>query len=217
MYRFKYVLIMCLSMVLMACNAIPKKNTEKNEIDVYIFADEDINRNLLNDPSPVKVNLLQLKTEVEFNQMNELSPDGTYKKHLGESVIDDLSMMIRPKSHLEFKLPKKEEAPYLGIVAAYRDLNNKWKLSFYKQDKRWYQIGGEYLYLDIKADGIHQITQKEAIEKILNAKLEKEGKDLAEMTEKEKEKWRKKIEKIMEKKKAANLEKGIYIPTEVIQ
>lgn len=217
MKGFKYLLIMCLSMLLIACNSIPKKNTDKNEIDVYIFADEDINRNLLNDPSPVKVNVLQLTTEVEFNQMNELSPDGTYKKHLGESVIDDMSMMIRPKTHLEFKLPKKEEADYLGIVVAYRDLNNKWKLSLYKQDKKWYQNGGEYLYLDIKSDGVQQITKKEAVKKILDAKLEKEGKEFAEMTEKEKQKLLKNIEKLINKKKPADLKKGIYIPTEAVQ
>ncbi len=217
MKGLKYLLIMCLSMLMMACNTLPKKNSEKKEIDVYIFADEDINRNSLNDPSPVKINLLQLTTDVEFKQMSDLSPDGTYKKYLGETVIDDVSIMVRPKTQTEFKLAEKSEADYLGIVIAYSNLNNKWKLSFYKQDKKWYQTGGEYLYLDVKADGIYQLSKKEALEKILDAKLEKEGKNLAEMTEKQKQKMLKSIEKMMEKKKAADLKKGIYISTDAIQ
>lgn len=209
----RYLLIMCMSPILFACNSIPKKEVEQNQLDVYIFADENINPNLLNDPSPVKVNLIQLTTEMEFNQMNELSPNGKYKTHLGESVIDEVGFMIRPKQHIDFKLKISEKADYLGVVGAYRNLNTNWKLSFYKQDKKWYQKGGEYLYLDLKAEGIQQITKEEAIEKILAENLEKTGQELMKLTEKEKEKMKNNIEKLMENKKKADLKKGIYIQT----
>jgi type VI secretion system protein VasD len=213
----KYLLMMCVSLFLVACNAVPKQNAPQDSIDVYIFADEDINPNILNDPSPVKVNILQLKTEVEFNQMSGLSPDGMYKQHLGESVVDDISMMVRPKTHMEFKLPNKRDVDYLGVVVAYRDLDNKWKMSLYKQDKRWYQNGGEYLYLNVRANGVEQIGKKDALNKLLNEKLEKEGKKISSLTEKEKKKMLDDLEKVMDKKKAANLKKGIYISTEATQ
>ena len=208
---------MCLSASLLACSSIPKKETDSSTFDIQIFADEDINLNLLNDPSPVRINVLQMKTVVEFNQMNALSPDGDYKKHLGDSVLDDISLLIRPKSSLEFKIPIKEASNYLGIVAAYRDLDNNWKFALYQQDKKWYQRGGEYLYLHVKADGIHQLSRKEAIKKILSEDLQKKGQSLTELGEEEKQKLSKDIERMMNKKKPADLKNGIFKPVETAQ
>lgn len=217
MNSLKYMMVLFTSLLMMACSTISKQNAPKEELDVYVFADEDINKNLLNDPSPVRINLMQLTTAVEFNQMNELSPDGMYKKHLGESVVDDMGMMLRPKEYLNFRLPLNKNADYLGVVVAYRDLDTNWKLSLYRQDKRWYQNGGEYLYLDVQADGVTHISKSEAMLKLLKLKLEKEGKAIEELTEKQKDKMLAAIEKAMDRKKAANLKKGIYIQTNEMQ
>ena len=84
MKMMKFMLLGCVLTFLAACTTLsPKKSNSEGILDVYVFADDDINRNLLGEPSPVKLSVLQLISEVEFNQMNELSSSGTYKTHLG--------------------------------------------------------------------------------------------------------------------------------------
>ena len=215
MKMMKFMLLGCVLTFLAACTTLsPKKSNSEGILDVYVFADDDINRNLLGEPSPVKLSVLQLISEVEFNQMNELSSSGTYKTHLGSSVLEETNVMVRPGQNLNFKLPMNERADYLGVVVALRDVEKKWKFSLYKQHLRWYQRGGEFLYLEVKDEGVIQLSKSEALDKILEKKLADEKVNLEEMTEKQRLKLKDGIQKMMDEKKPANLKKGIYIQSE---
>ncbi len=215
MKMMKFMLLGCVLTFLAACTTLsPKKSNSEGILDVYVFADDNINRNLLGEPSPVKLSVLQLISEVEFNQMNELSSSGTYKTHLGSSVLEETNVMVRPGKNLNFKLPMNERADYLGVVVALRDVEKKWKFSLYKQHLRWYQRGGEFLYLEVKDEGVIQLSKSEALDKILEKKLADEKVNLEEMTEKQRLKLKDGIQKMMDEKKPANLKKGIYIQSE---
>ncbi len=215
MKMMKFMLLGCVLTFLAACTTLsPKKSNSEGILDVYVFADDNINRNLLGEPSPVKLSVLQLISEVEFNQMNELSSSGTYKTHLGSSVLEETNVMVRPGKNLNFKLPMNERADYLGVVVALRDVEKKWKFSLYKQHLRWYQRGGEFLYLEVKDEGVIQLSKSEALDKILEKKLTDEKVNLEEMTEKQRLKLKDGIQKMMDEKKPANLKKGIYIQSE---
>ncbi|WP_353173899.1 type VI secretion system lipoprotein TssJ [Acinetobacter rudis] len=211
----KFVLLGWVLVFLTACSTLsPKKTNSEGILDVYVFADNDINQNLLGEPSPVKLSILQLISEVEFNQMNELSSSGSYKTHLGSSVLEETHIMVRPGQKLDFKLPMNDRADYLGVVVALRDVEKKWKFSLYKQHLRWYQRGGEFLYLEVKDEGVVQLSKSEALDKLLEKKLAEEKVNLDEMTEKQKLKLKDGIEKMMDEKKPADLKKGIYIQSE---
>ncbi len=215
MKMMKIMLLGCALIFLAACSTLsPNKSNSEGILDVYVFADDDINRNLLGEPSPVKLSVLQLISEVEFNQMNELSSSGTYKTHLGSSVLEETNVMVRPGQNLNFKLPMNERADYLGVVVALRDVEKKWKFSLYKQHLRWYQRGGEFLYLEVKDEGVIQLSKSEALDKILEKKLADEKVNLEEMTEKQRLKLKDGIQKMMDEKKPANLKKGIHIQSE---
>ena len=215
MKMMKIMLLGCALIFLAACSTLsPNKSNSEGILDVYVFADDNINRNLLGEPSPVKLSVLQLISEVEFNQMNELSSSGTYKTHLGSSVLEETNVMVRPGKNLNFKLPMNERADYLGVVVALRDVEKKWKFSLYKQHLRWYQRGGEFLYLEVKDEGVIQLSKSEALDKILEKKLADEKFNLEEMTEKQRLKLKDGIQKMMDEKKPANLKKGIYIQSE---
>ena len=213
----KLILLTYIIIFLNACNSLSlqKSSSKDNELEVYIFAENDINPNLLAEPSPLRMSILQLNSEIEFNQMNELTLEDTYKKHLGESVFEEMNIIIRPSEHLNFKLPLNDKANYIGIVAAYRELDKNWKMSLYKQDKKWYQKGGNFLYLEVKNDGFIQLNRETAMKKILEKKIKDQGKQLEELTIEQKEKLQKSVEKIMDGKKAADLKKGIYMQSGV--
>lgn len=211
MILFRLFIINLIAFSIYGCVSVPTPKPEKNELDIYLFADEDINEDILGMPSPVRLSFLQLATVVEFNQMTELATTSNYKTHLGESVLDEINVTLHPNATVDFKLPLKDEADYLGIVIAYRDLSNNWKLSLLKQEKQWYQKGGNFLYLQVKSDGIVQLERKEALLRIAEEDLKKKGQDIKEMTEKQKEKLLKEMEKALESKKKADLKKGIFI------
>lgn len=211
----KFMLLGCALIFLAACSTLsPKKSDSEGILDVYVFADDDINKNVLGEPSPVKLSILQLISEVEFNQMNELSSSGTYKTHLGSSVLEETNIMVRPGQKLDFKLPMNDRADYLGVVVALRDVEKKWKFSLYKQHLRWYQSGGEFLYLEVRDEGVVQLTKGEALDKMLEKKLADEKVNLDELTEQQQLKLKKDIQKMMDAKKPADLKKGIYIQSE---
>ena len=151
--------------------------------------------------------------------MNELSKDGsTYKSHLGDSVQDEINVTIRPEESLNFQLPLKEEAKYLGILAAFRDPNNQWKISLLKQDKQWYQknVKSDFLFIHVKANGIEQLTKAQAMDKILQENLTKQGKQLKDLTKEQKQKMLKEIDKALKSRKPANLKRGIFIQSSEI-
>ena len=129
-------------------------------------------------------------------------------------MLEETNVMVRPGKNLNFKLPMNERADYLGVVVALRDVEKKWKFSLYKQHLRWYQRGGEFLYLEVKDEGVIQLSKSEALDKILEKKLTDEKVNLEEMTEKQRLKLKDGIQKMMDEKKPANLKKGIYIQSE---
>ena len=93
----KLILLTYIIIFLNACNSLSlqKSSSKDNELEVYIFAENDINPNLLAEPSPLRMSILQLNSEIEFNQMNELTLEDTYKKHLGESVFEEMNIIIQ--------------------------------------------------------------------------------------------------------------------------
>lgn len=220
------IISLSLSMaILTSCATLPlpklgdTKKDEQSELDVRIFADKNINPDVLGTPSPIRLSFLQLSTVIEFDQMNELSTDGdTYKNHLGNSVQDEINVTIRPDESLNFQLPLKDEAKYLGILAAFRDPNNEWKISLLKQDKQWYQknIKSNFLFIHVKSDGIEQLTKTQAMDKILQENLAKQQKELEDLTQAQKDKMLKQIEKALKSNKPANLKRGIFIESSEI-
>lgn len=214
----KPLLLLVITSLFTGCSLVPnltkKDEKEKPETDVRIFADQDINPDVLGVPSPIRLSFLQLSTVVEFDQMNELSTDGSpYKTHLGNSVQDEINVTVRPKESLNFQLPLKDEAKYLGILAAYRDPANQWKISLVKQDPQWYQKHSKsnFLFIHVKADSIEQLSKQQAMDKILAENLKKQGKELKDLTQEQKDKLLKKIDKALKANKPANLKKGIFI------
>lgn len=208
----KVALLICISAMFTACSSFfVKNNTDEIQVlDVYVFGDKDINPNLLAEPSPIKISILQMTTEVEFNQMNELNLKSEYRESLGGSVLNEMNVIIRPDEHLDFKIPLNAQAKYLGVVAAYREQDKAWKQSFFKQDKKWYQTGGNFLYLNVKNNGFIPLSKKEALTRIMDKKLEEDGRKLSDLTEKQKKKMKENLEKLMDSNKKADLKKGVY-------
>lgn len=217
----KYIKNLCIILIsiipLYGCVSLPSSDNKKtSEIKVTLISDPNINEDVLGIPSPIRLTLLQLSSEIQFRQMSQLvDNDKSYKEILGESVLDKIHVMLRPDELLEFKLPINDKTKYLGLVTAYRDESNDWKQSLQKQDKRWYQIGdNHFLYLHIQPQGVVQLSKQEALIKILAFKLKEQGKsmeDFEKLTQYEQDKALKKLQKILEEESTpADISKGYF-------
>lgn len=188
------------------------KAKEDAQIDVYLIADKDINQDVLGIPSPVRLSFLQLASEIEFRQMMQMNTeDMPYVEFLGESVLDETNVTIRPNQILDFKLPLNDKANYLGVVAAYRDDESTWKNALTKQEKRWYQLkDANFLYLHITANSVIQLQKQAALEKMLAMRLQEQGEDVAKLAEDQKKKLLKQMKQQMKSGQRADLSKGYF-------
>lgn len=215
----KQVLLLFCSSLLIACmntSNLNKKSVASAEIHVHIFADENINRDILDIPSPTRIYILELSNILAFEQLTEpdLHDENEYIQNLKPSIIDKNQFIIRPKEVIDFKLNLKENTQYLGLIAEYRDLSTLWKLPLKKQELKWFHLSDPYyLYIQLNDKGIQQLSREQAIIKIASIQLEKTGETLDNMTDKAKKDLLNKIDKSLEQLEVpkANLEKGIFI------
>lgn len=213
----KNLWIALLSMIaLSGCVSLPLSNHKApSEIDVVLMSDPDINEDVLGVASPVRLTFLQLGSEIQFRQLPQMmSDDRSYDELLGESMLEQTHVTLRPDELLEFKLPLNDKTKYLGVTTAYRDESNDWKTSLQKQNKRWYQVkDNHFLYLYVQPQSVVQLSKQDALSKILAFKLKEQGKsieDFKKLTKREQDKVLKKLGKTLEKSTPADMSKGYF-------
>ncbi|MBP6563658.1 MAG: type VI secretion system lipoprotein TssJ, partial [Neisseriaceae bacterium] len=123
-----------------------------------VLVAEDVNRSISGRPSPVRLDVYQLTANHEFNQSDYFDLADNAEESLGDKLIQRDRHMVRPGALMNLTMQLDSHTKYVGIVAGYREYDEKkWKLTLVKQDKKWFQVGGDYLYLQINADGIYKV------------------------------------------------------------
>jgi type VI secretion system protein VasD len=93
-----------------------------------IVVARDVNPDSDGRPSPIVVRLYQLKEEGAFNSASYFALSDKEQATLGPSLESREEYELQPGQTKELILEIPPEARYLGVVAAYRNLNNsKWK------------------------------------------------------------------------------------------
>lgn len=97
-------------------------------IQVDIIGTSSLNPDVNSRPSPVVVRVYQLKTPGTFEaaDFNSLYHDDT--STLGSDLIKRDEYIIRPGELQQYKSEPSSEARYLGVMAAYRNIDSAgWK------------------------------------------------------------------------------------------
>ncbi len=118
----KIITISMLGIMLTACSLFagsPNKYAEVNT-QAVAYLNPDVNGR----PSPVVVTLYQLKNAYNFRQADYESLSDNSAKALGGDLIDQSSIEIRPGDKNKTNLTLSPNTNYLGIMAAYRNINN---------------------------------------------------------------------------------------------
>lgn len=87
-----------------------------------------LNPNRYNRPSPIIIVIYQLKNASSFKHTDFYSIYNHASKTLGDSLIDKEQIEIKPNQTKNLKLHLSTKANYVGIIAAYRNINRaQWR------------------------------------------------------------------------------------------
>ncbi len=118
------LLLVLLALLMTACSGDLKRIT----LNGRIAASDDLNPNYEGGASPVVVRIYQLKTLGSFQSADFFSLLDNESSVLGEDLIAREEMELRPGETLDFKRDFSPRANYIGVLAAFRDLENaRWR------------------------------------------------------------------------------------------
>lgn len=116
------------------------------KLDLTLTASEEVNPDLHGRPSPVVVQLFELKHPVAFEHADFFTLYGHAEQALPKDWVSSEELELRPGEQVALKLRSEPQSRYVGIIAAYRDLPHvqwRWVLALAPQ-----QVTRAHLVLD---------------------------------------------------------------------
>ncbi|PHM45635.1 outer membrane lipoprotein [Xenorhabdus mauleonii] len=119
------ILLFFILITLTGCSSSPKQ--EKLPLYKFIFT---ATKNV-NDSAPLKINIVLLKSNIEFMSADFFSLQANVQTVLGDKLINAEQFFLLPSQHQYFWSEKKiPKASYIGIFAEYKQLNGKkWRIA----------------------------------------------------------------------------------------
>lgn len=128
MYRVTLSLLLLLFGLLAGCSAVSPFST-LTKLDVLLTASEQVNPDLHGRPSPVVVQLIELRHGVAFEHADFFSLYGNAQQALPKDWVNSEEVELRPGDRLALKLRIGPDSRFVGVLAAYRDLPHvQWRL-----------------------------------------------------------------------------------------
>ena len=145
----KLCLVTTLFSLLTACAMF----SSEPQTTVHIRSANYLNPNIYGHSSPVVLTIYQLKTQYAFHQADYNALTNNSGKVLGGDLIDKNTIEVRPNTQMKVNQPLSPNTQYLGIVAAYRNINNAtWhKVVKIKKKKGYHPV----LYFDLQSQGFN--------------------------------------------------------------
>jgi len=100
----------------------------KTRLEVSIEASPNLNPNAEGRPSPIVLRFYELSSADVFENSDFFTLYDTEMATLGKFIVYRDEMNINPGQLKKFKREAKPETRYIGVIAAYRDLDNaRWR------------------------------------------------------------------------------------------
>ncbi|MGE1155546.1 type VI secretion system lipoprotein TssJ [Pseudomonas kitaguniensis] len=135
MNRASVALMWVVMGLLAGCSSLSPFST-LTKLDLTLTASEQLNPDLNGRPSPVVVQLLELRHPVAFEHADFFSLYERAEATLTQDWARSEELELRPGEHVAFKLRSEPHSRYVGVVAAYRDLPHvqwRWVLALTPQ------------------------------------------------------------------------------------
>jgi type VI secretion system protein VasD len=96
---------------------------------IMLSADPQVNPDTNERPSPIQVNVYELKSPGNFQSRDYYALTGDPQTALGKDLLNTDQVIVKPGETQTVERPGNPDARVVGIVAGYRDLeNSQWRL-----------------------------------------------------------------------------------------
>ena len=114
--------------LLAGCSSLSPFST-LTKLDLTLIAGDEVNPDLHGRPSPVVVQLLELRHPVAFENADFFSLYDRAEQTLSKDWVSGEELELRPGEQQALKLSVQPHSRYVGVLAAYRDLPHvQWRL-----------------------------------------------------------------------------------------
>ncbi|AZE99817.1 Type VI secretion lipoprotein/VasD [Pseudomonas orientalis] len=128
MYRATLASVLLMLGLLTGCSALSPFST-LTKLDFVLTANEHINPDLHGRPSPVVLQLIELRHGVAFENADFFSLYDNAEQVLPKDWVNSEEVELRPGDRLALKLRVEPGSHFVGVLAAYRDLPHvQWRL-----------------------------------------------------------------------------------------
>ena len=127
MTRLSIWIVLTLSLVssLMACSAMkPVLGSSSTEISINASTSSRVNLDAKKRSTPVLVRIYALKNLAAFNAADFFSLYEHDQQTLADSLIAREEIILRPGETKSIPIIKADQAAYVGVIAAFRDINH---------------------------------------------------------------------------------------------
>lgn len=123
--RFFWALLLVAGLFLAAS---PADAAKKVKVKVIATAAEDLNPDYQGRPSPVNIIVFQLASADAFSNADFFSLFEADSPVLGGDMLGRTQMLMQPGEEREWVAEFDKEARFIGVIAAYRDIENaQWR------------------------------------------------------------------------------------------
>ncbi len=120
--------VFCSALLVMGGAGCGKKGARPTRVDAGITAVADLNPDAHGRPSPVVVRVYELKTLSVFENADFYALYDEELATLGADLLAREELEIRPGEKRKYERTVDLRARYLGVIAAFRDLENaRWR------------------------------------------------------------------------------------------
>ncbi|CAH1563413.1 MULTISPECIES: type VI secretion system lipoprotein TssJ [Vibrio] len=147
----KRIVLLILTVTLIGCSAA--NLVVDPYADLEITASHNINPDSNGRPSPVVIYIFELTSPTVFESQDFFSIYESYDKVLGPDLVNKFEISLTPGQKEVYQASMSPQTEYLGLVAAFRDIeNSNWRqvIEVEKTGYNTYQIHLEDLSLFVK-------------------------------------------------------------------
>ena len=125
---FLKILTALTTLVLLAGCSSMSPYSHITKLNLKLTASDQLNPDLNGRPSPIVVQLFELKHPVSFENADFFSLYERAKESLAPDLVTSEELELRPGQTVQLKLSVEPGSRYVGVLAAYRDLpQSQWR------------------------------------------------------------------------------------------
>lgn len=128
--RSGWLLVIAVLLGLAACASKPKPPPPPSIVKASLDAQPSVNPDVKGRASPIIVRVYELKSVAAFNSSDFFSLFEREKETLGAELVEREEFQLQPGEKRQFDKQLQPETRYVGVVAAFRNLEKaQWRAS----------------------------------------------------------------------------------------